>query len=77
MRRDVDVSSDAVAMEQLRRILTQVEESDFERIDPPAGLWEQISAAVASERAAPPRRSRGLPTEPPSRDVTASTWREV
>lgn len=66
MQRDVDDDADAVVVDRIRRILSQVDESDFERVDPPADLWEGIKTSIMSEPASSPR-------EPPFRDVAAST----
>lgn len=57
---------DALATNRIRRLLSKVEESDFERIDPPADLWDQIAASVALEPVVSPR-------EPPSRSVSGGT----
>lgn len=46
-------------MDQLCHIPAQLEESDFEGTDPPAGVWEQIARPVALVRAAVLRGSRG------------------
>ncbi|MEQ8719176.1 MAG: hypothetical protein RIE08_16320 [Acidimicrobiales bacterium] len=66
MRRDADDAGvDAAATSRVREILSQLEESDFERLDPPPELWERIDAAVRADAA----RAR---REPPSRDSSAS-----
>jgi hypothetical protein len=67
MQRDADDAGvDAAVTSRSRQILSQVEESDFERVDPPPDLWGRIEAAVGSDPARPPR-------EPPSRELSAST----
>lgn len=67
MRRDSDDAGvDAAATSRVREILSQVEESDFERLDPPPELWERIDAVVRADEA----RAR---REPPSRNSAAST----
>jgi hypothetical protein len=67
MQRDPDDTGvDAAVTGRIRSILSQVEESDFERVDPPAELWERIEASIAADPAMSPR-------EPPSREFPAST----
>jgi hypothetical protein len=74
MQRDNDeLSADAAVADRIRRILSQVEESDFERVDPPPDLWDLIEASVTSDPAMSPRGPRALPKEPPSRNTPAST----
>jgi hypothetical protein len=74
MQRDNDeLSADAAVADRIRRILSQVEESDFERVDPPPDLWDLIEASVTSDPAMSPRGPGALPKEPPSRDINAST----
>ena len=51
--------------DRIRWIVSQVEESDYERVDPPADLWERIEASIASDPAMSPR-------EAPSGEVLAS-----
>jgi hypothetical protein len=66
MPRDVDASgADAPVSDRVRLILSQVEESDFERVDPPADLWERIEASITSDPAMSLR-------EAPSREIPAS-----
>jgi hypothetical protein len=66
MQRDMDDSGpDAPLTDRIRWIVSQVEESDFERVDPPADLWERIEASITSDPAMSPR-------EAPSREVPAS-----
>jgi len=59
-------AEDAAATERIRSILSRVEESDFERFDPPADLWERIEASIAADLVTSTR-------EPPSREFPAST----
>jgi hypothetical protein len=66
MQRDVDDAGIDAATSRVRQVLSQLEESDFERLDPPPELWERIDAAVRSDAARSPR-------EPPSRDFSGST----
>ncbi|MCP3856369.1 MAG: hypothetical protein GY698_16765 [Actinomycetia bacterium] len=74
MPRDEDeVGVDAAITDRLRRILSEVEKTDFERVEPPTDLWGLIEASVTSDPLVSPRGSRTLPKEPPSRDAAAST----
>lgn len=59
MRQDEDdVGIDAVDMDRIRRIMSELEEPDLELLDPPDGIWEGIEASLASERARrPPERA--------------------
>ena len=45
--------------ERIVGITSRVESADFRRVDPPAELWEQIAASVASEPEAGPRNPPG------------------
>lgn len=67
MQRDVDDADDGAAVtDRIRLILSELEEADFERVDPPAELWDRIEASITSGPAMSPR-------EPPSRELPAST----
>lgn len=67
MPRDSDNASvDASDSDRIRSILSELEEADFERLDPPADVWEGIEASINSSPASSPR-------EPPSRHFAAST----
>lgn len=61
-----DAGVDAAATSRIRQIFSELEDRDFERLDPPPELWERIDGAVRSDAA----RSR---REPPSRDFATST----
>ncbi|GJM39281.1 MAG: hypothetical protein DHS20C19_26480 [Acidimicrobiales bacterium] len=61
-----DPTAEAADTARIRAILSDLEDADFERLDPPADVWTGIEAAVASGAA----RSSKVP---PSRDVTAGT----
>ncbi|MDG2027673.1 MAG: hypothetical protein P8J50_11210 [Acidimicrobiales bacterium] len=66
MQRDTDDSgADVPVTDRIRSILSQVEESDFERVDPPADLWERIEASITADPAISLR-------DAPSREVPAS-----
>jgi hypothetical protein len=59
MRHDADdLGLDAAEENRLRRIMSELDESDFELLDPPAGLWEGIEASITSVLARqPPSRA--------------------
>lgn len=61
-----DAAVDASVIDRIRSILSELEEADFELLDPPADVWEGIEASI-TQGSAPPRR------EPTSRDFPAST----
>ncbi|MBT5579631.1 MAG: hypothetical protein HOJ56_04905 [Acidimicrobiaceae bacterium] len=65
---DWDLDDSAIGgsgTDNIRRIPRQVEEADFERVDPPTDLWERIEASITSDSALSLR-------EPLSREVPAS-----
>ena len=67
MPRDTDDASvDASVTDRIRSIVSELEEADFERLVPPAFVWEGIEASITSGSALSRR-------EPPSRDFAAST----
>ncbi|MEQ8716976.1 MAG: hypothetical protein RIE08_05135 [Acidimicrobiales bacterium] len=67
MHRDRDdAGADAATISRIREVLSQLDESDFERVDPPPELWDRIDAAVRSDAA----RAR---KEPPSRVSSTGT----
>ena len=67
MPREVDDAAvDGAVTDRIRLILSKLEEADFERVDPPADLWDRIEASITSGAAPSPR-------EPPSREFAAST----
>lgn len=50
MQRDTDDAGiDAAGPDRVRRILSQVEEADFERVDPPVDVWAGIEASITSD----------------------------
>lgn len=57
--------ADDAVTDRIRSIFSQVEESDFERVDPPADLWERIKTSITTD----PDLS---PKEPPFQQVPAS-----
>ncbi len=66
MPRDTDDAAvDAAVTDRIRSILSDLEEADFKRVDPPASVWQGIEASVRSE-------SAKLRREAPSRDFPAS-----
>lgn len=65
MPRDTDDAAvDASVTDRIRSILSDLEEADFERVDPPDDLWERIEVSLFSGSILPPR-------EPPSRQLPA------
>lgn len=64
-----DVGIDAADMERIRRIMSELEESDFELLDPPAEIWQGIEASITSKRATAKRNPDENPREAPSRDA--------
>jgi hypothetical protein len=62
MQGDIDDADiDAAVMGRISHLLSQIEESDFERVDPPAAVWDRIRASVTSDLASSPK-------QPPSCD---------
>lgn len=61
-----DAAVEASVTDRIRSILSELEEADFERLDPPADIWEGLEASITSGSALSRR-------EPPSRDFPAST----
>lgn len=54
---DDDLGIEAADIDRIRRIMTELDQSDFELLDPPAGIWEGIEATISSELARrPPSR---------------------
>ena len=56
-----DLGIGAADAGRIRHIMSELGESDFELLDPPAGIWEGIEASTASQRARRPP-SRGTPS---------------
>ncbi len=54
-----DVGIDSDELDRLAVIMSQVDDIDFERVDPPDGLWGRIAASIA---AAPDRTPAGAGT---------------
>lgn len=74
MQRDGDDPAiDSAEADRIRRILSELEESDFERLEPPALIWEGIETSVTSQGESDPRKPARLPKEPPTRDAAART----
>jgi hypothetical protein len=74
MQRDEDdLGIEAAVTDRISRVMSRVEASDFERLDPPAGVWERIEESVTSDPAMSPSEPHGRPKEPPSRDIAPST----
>jgi len=65
-RDEEDAGVDAAVTDRIVWALSRVEESDFERVDPPADLWERIEASITTDPAMSPR-------QPLSREFPAST----
>jgi hypothetical protein len=66
MQGDVDGASvDAALTERIERILSEIDESDFERIEPPADLWARIRGAITADPALAPK-------EPPFRAAASN-----
>jgi len=49
-----DLGIDAADVDRIRRIMSELERSDFERYDPPAGTWDGIEASITSMLARQP-----------------------
>ncbi len=62
----MSVDGEDAATDPIHSSLSQLEESDFERFDPPADVWERIEASIAGDPVTSPK-------EPPSRMIPAST----
>jgi hypothetical protein len=62
---------DAADINRVARILSELEASDFDLVDPPAEIWKGIEASVTSGQAASPRPDG--PRQPPARDP----WRRL
>ncbi len=63
-RDEGDAAADGAVTDRMRLIISQLEDADFERFDPPEGLWERIESSITSGATRPPR-------EPPSRESAA------
>lgn len=61
-----DASAEAANTARIETILSELDDSDFERLDPPAAVWQGIEAAIGSGAARPPKI-------PPSRDLSPRT----
>jgi hypothetical protein len=51
-----DLGIDAADLDRIRLIMSELDQSDLELLDPPAEIWERIDASVASEVRQPPSR---------------------
>lgn len=60
-------AEDGATTARIRSILMKFEESDIERLDPPADLWDRIEVSIAADAAALSAR------QPPFRVVPATT----
>jgi len=60
MDTDGELGIDPVEVDQIRRIMAELDGADLELLEPPAGVWEGIAASVASmaARQPPPTASR-------------------
>ena len=64
---DIDVA----VGRRFRRAIAEIDQADFERVDPPADLWSRIEASIAADTAPDARAPHGPPKEPPSADIPA------
>ncbi len=70
MERNEDAADvDPVVVNRIGRILTEIDASDSELIDPPAGIWDDIVASIATDEA----KRHTATKEPPSRNRTTGT----
>lgn len=70
MERSQDAADiDPTVVGRIGRILSEIDASDFVRVDPPADLWDNIVASIATDEA----ERHTAPKEPPSRDGTSGT----
>jgi hypothetical protein len=54
-----DLGIDAADIDRIRRIMSELDESDFERRDPPEEVWDGIEASISSQLARqPPFRAK-------------------
>jgi hypothetical protein len=62
MRQHDDIGVEAASVDRIRRLMSELDESDLERVDPPEGIWERIEASIASiEARRPPSRTEPSP----------------
>ena len=70
MERKQDAADiDPAVVDRIGRILSEIDASDFERVDPPAVLWDDIVASIALDGA----ESHAPRREPPMRNDTTGT----
>ncbi|HUW01684.1 MAG TPA: hypothetical protein VMW08_04990 [Acidimicrobiales bacterium] len=63
---DHDVPTSADVTDRVGDMLAELDEADFERVEPPSGIWDDIQAVVSSGRARKPEHAdeqRGLVVE--------------
>lgn len=62
MGRDQDAAdNDSAVVDRIGRILSEIDASDFDRFDPPADLWDDIVASIATDEV----ERHTNPKEPP------------
>ncbi|MDW3218256.1 MAG: hypothetical protein R8F63_06555 [Acidimicrobiales bacterium] len=61
-----DASAEPAVTARIEAILAELEDADFERLDPPPVVWEGIEAAIGSG-------AERSPKIPPSRDLSSRT----
>ncbi|MDH3299271.1 MAG: hypothetical protein OES24_02065 [Acidimicrobiia bacterium] len=69
MERKDAADIDPAVVDRIGRVLSEIEPSDFDCVDPPADLWDDIVASIAMHEA----DRRTAPKEPPSRQSTMGT----
>lgn len=70
MERNRDAADiDRGAVDRIGRVLSEIEASDFDLLDPPADLWDAIVASIALDEA----ERDTAPKEPPRRETTGGT----
>ncbi|MDH5520763.1 MAG: hypothetical protein OEZ14_09555, partial [Acidimicrobiia bacterium] len=70
MERNQDAAGiDPTVVDRIGRILSEIDKSDFDLVDPPPDLWDDIVASIATDGAKHPT----APKEPPSRESTTGT----
>ena len=55
MQRAGDGAIEEARTERVRSLLSELGDADFERVDPPAEIWERIEASIRMEGAASPK----------------------
>ena len=61
-----DAGIEPAGLDRLAVIMSQVDGTDFERVDPPEGLWGRIAATISLLRSPMAASTSNSPLKPPS-----------